>query len=105
MSHSSNGITEPSTKTGQAVAQPVKPVAINPQLLHAMQVTIEAHLGCSEMSVEELMALKSGSVVTLDTGLSEQLDLYLNGTLVARGTIVAVGEKFGIRITEVGSTS
>jgi flagellar motor switch protein FliN len=81
-----------------------KIVPINTDLLRGMRVTLEVRLGHSEIAVEELMALKVGAVVPLDTALSDQLDIYLNGVLVARGTVVAVGEKFGVRIMEVGAT-
>jgi flagellar motor switch protein FliN len=90
---------EPPTQKGSG------PAPINGELLRAMRVTLEARLGRAEMTVEELMALKSGSVVSLEAGLADHLDLYLNGTLVARGVIVAVGDKFGVRIVEVGSAS
>lgn len=79
-----------------------KPTPISSELLRGMRVTLEAHLGQASMTVDELMALKSGSVVTLENGLVDQLELYLNGTLVARGVVVAVGDKFGVRIVEVG---
>jgi flagellar motor switch protein FliN/FliY len=75
---------------------------MNADLLRGVRVTLEAHLGQAELTVEELMALKPGSVVSLEAGLADHLDLYLNGTLVARGIVVAVGDKFGVRIVEVG---
>lgn len=79
-----------------------KPTPINGELLRGMRVTLEARLGQSSMTIDELMALKSGSIVTLENGLADNLELYLNGTLVARGVVVAVGDKFGVRIVEVG---
>lgn len=82
-----------------------KPAAISSELLRGMPVTLEARLGQATMTVDDLMALKPGAVVTLDNSLVDHLDLYLNGVLVARGVVVAVGDKFGVRIMEVGSTS
>lgn len=88
--------------TSQAGGGKIAPISAD--LLRGMRIMLEARLGRSEMTVEELMALKSGSVVALDTDLSDLLDLYLNGVLVARGVVVAVGDKFGVRIVEVGPT-
>ena len=49
----------------------------------------------------QMMALEKGSVVTLETGLADHVDLFLNDALIARGEIVAVGDKYGVRIVEV----
>jgi len=76
-------------------------VRIGSDLFRGVRVALEARLGEVGMTVEEIMALKSGAVVTLETGLADHVDLYLNGTLVARGEIVAVGDKFGVRIVEI----
>lgn len=91
---------EPRAGSETSASKDVKP--IGGDLLRSVKVTLEAHLGRAEMTVDELMALKSGSVVSLESGLADHLDLYLNGTLVARGVVVAVGDKFGVRIVEVG---
>jgi flagellar motor switch protein FliN len=77
---------------------------INSELLRGVKVSLDVRLGETVMTVEELMALKSGAVVTLGTGLADHVDLYLNDKLVARGEIVAVGDKFGVRIAQLAST-
>ena len=77
------------------------PARIDGDLLKGVRVALEARLGEAGMTVEEMMTLKAGAVVTLETGLADHVDLYLNGTLVARGEIVAVGDKFGVRIAEL----
>lgn len=76
---------------------------IDGDLLRDIPVTLDARLGQAEMTVAELMALKSGSVVTLDRSVADHVDLHLNGVLVARGEIVAVGDQFGVRIIEIAS--
>lgn len=93
---------EPRSANESLVPKEIKPTTINGELLRSVRVTLEAHLGRAEMTVDELMALKSGSIVPLESGLADHLELYLNGTLVARGVVVAVGGKFGVRIVEVG---
>ena len=74
---------------------------INGDLLRGVRVALEAKLGQASMTVEEMMALKSGAVVTLEQSLADHVELFLNGTLVARGEIVAIGDKFGVRIVEL----
>ncbi len=79
------------------------PARINGDLLRGVRVALEARLGEANMTVEEMMALKPGAVVTLETGLADHVDLYLNGVLVARGEIVAVGDKYGVRIVDIAA--
>lgn len=74
---------------------------IDTSVLSDIQVVLEARLGRSTLSIGELTALEEGSVVTLDRSLADHADLYLNGKCVARGEIVAVGDNFGVRITEI----
>ena len=63
------------------------------------QVNVE--LGRSSMAVREILALGPGSVVELDRMAGEPVDVSINGTLVARGEVVVVDEKFGVRVTEI----
>ncbi len=74
-------------------------------LLGAVRVTLEVRLGQSSMTIDEMLALKKDSIVALENGLADPVALYLNGTIVARGEIVAVGDKFGVRIVEIAPAS
>lgn len=74
---------------------------IDIKLLSDVEVTVEARLGEATLTISDLTALKSGSVLTLNRSLADHADLYLNGKMVARGEIVAVDKSFGIRITEI----
>jgi flagellar motor switch protein FliN/FliY len=97
-------VTAGSAKAAGAAKQDEKPlVAINSDLLRDVRVSIEARLGRTDLTVAQLTALKTGSVVTLETSLADHVELYLNGVLVARGEIVAVGEVYGVRITDIGA--
>ncbi len=53
------------------------------------------------MLVRDVLALTIGSVVELDRTAGSPVDVYVNGTLIARGEVVVVDEEFGVRITEV----
>jgi flagellar motor switch protein FliN/FliY len=83
---------------------PAKPGAINSDLLRGVRVALDVQLGQVSIAVEDMMALKPGSVVTLQTGLAESVELYLNENLIARGEVVAVGDKYGVRIVEIVAT-
>ncbi len=69
-------------------------------LMHLpLHLTVE--LGSCKMSVAELLKLGSGSVVELDRAVNHPIDLLVNGRAIARGEIVAVDERFALRITEL----
>jgi flagellar motor switch protein FliN len=85
-----------------AAAQPKSVVSVDDGLLADVEVDLTAVLGQGRMTVAQLKALKSGTVVTLDESVADQADLLLNGKRIARGEIVMVGDQFGIRITELG---
>ena len=64
-------------------------------------VTLSLEVGRAQMSVGSLLRLSQGAVVELDRKAGDPLDVLVNGALVARGEIVVVNDKFGIRLTEV----
>jgi len=66
-----------------------------------VDVTLETYLGGAVMRVGELKALETGGVVTLDSTLNSIVELRLNGLTVAHGELVAVGDRFGVRITSL----
>src|SRR5918911_327372 len=82
----------PTTETGHGI-----------ELLLDVALEVSVELGRAHMSIGEILALRSGSVVELDKLAGEPVDVSVNGTLVARGEVVIVDEKFGVRITEVVS--
>ena len=66
-----------------------------------VQVSLE--LGKAKMDLRELLQLGQGSVVELERTIDEPLDVLVNGALVARGEVVVVDNKFGIRLTDIVS--
>jgi flagellar motor switch protein FliN len=67
-------------------------------LIDAVGVTVETYLGGAHMTVAELNALPNGALITLDQALNAFVELRVNGLAIARGELVAVGDKFGVRI-------
>jgi flagellar motor switch protein FliN len=69
-------------------------------LMHIpLHLTVE--LGSCTMSVAEILKLGTGSIVELDRSADHPVNLLVNNRPVARGEIIAVGENFGLRITEL----
>ncbi|HLV68176.1 MAG TPA: flagellar motor switch protein FliN [Polyangiaceae bacterium] len=64
-----------------------------------VEITVE--LGRKSMKIADVLRLGAGSIVELGKDNGEPLDLYVNNRLVARGEAVVVGERYGIRLTEV----
>ena len=64
-----------------------------------LKVTVE--LGRTRMSVRDILQLAQGSVVELSKFAGEPLEVLVNDRLVARGEVVTVNEKFGIRLTDI----
>lgn len=66
-----------------------------------LEVTVE--MGRTRMIINDLLQIGQGSVIELNRLAGEPLDILVNNKLVARGEVVVVSEKFGIRITDIVS--
>lgn len=86
---------QPAAGSGQPVLAP------RLALFSDVKATVEVLAGHVHSTVGELLALKEGAVVKLDREVDAPFDLVLEGRLIARGQLVAIGEHFGLRITEV----
>ena len=64
-------------------------------------VAVTVELGRRSVKIADVLRLGPGSVLELDKANGEPLDLYVNDRLIARGEAVIVGERYGIRLTEV----
>ena len=74
---------------------------VNLELLLDVPVSLTVELGSTKLPMKEVLALTSGSVVTLDKVAEDPVELLVNGKLLARGEVVVVDNKFGIKITEI----
>lgn len=68
-----------------------------------LEITVE--LGRTKMLINELLHLGQGSVIELSKLAGETLEIFANQKLVARGEVVVVNEKYGIRLSEIISPS
>lgn len=69
--------------------------------LRQVKVTLQVRVGEVEMRVGELLDARKEQVLVLDRALDQPIDLVLEGQVVARGQLVALGEHFAVRITEL----
>ena len=75
--------------------------ANNLGLILDVNVPVTVSIGTVRKTIAEILALGPGHVVKLDRLAGEPVDLEVNGKLIARGEVVVVDEKYGIRITEI----
>lgn len=66
-------------------------------------VTLSLEVGRARLPIRNLLQLNQGSVVELERGAGESLDVYVNGTLIAHGEVVTINDRFGVRLTDVVS--
>ena len=69
--------------------------------LLSVQVRVTVEVGRTRLSLAELVKLAPGSLVALDREAHEPVDILVNGRVVARGEVVTIDEKYGVRITSV----
>ena len=70
-------------------------------LILDIPLTVTVELGRSKMLINDLLQLGQGSVVELTKLVGEPLEVLVNNKLVARGEVVVVNEKFGVRLTDI----
>ena len=62
---------------------------------------LSVELGKTRMLVNDLLQLGQGSIIELNKLAGESLEVYINHKLIAKGEVVVVNEKFGVRLTDV----
>ena len=73
----------------------------NLRVLENIEVQLAVEVGNTEIKIRDLLRLNEGSVIELDRLAGDSLDILVNGTMIAKGEIVMVGERFGVRFTEI----
>ena len=68
-------------------------------------VEVSVQLGTTKMVIKELLQLGQGSVIELEKLAGEPMEILANNRTVARGEVVVVNEKFGVRLTDIISPS
>ncbi len=73
----------------------------NMRVLENIDVSLTVEVGSAEIKIRDLLRLNEGSVIELDRLAGDPLDILANGTMIAKGEVVMVGERFGIRFSEI----
>lgn len=73
----------------------------NLALLGGVSVRVSVEVGSAAMRLSDLLNLTEGSVVELDRQANDLLDIMANGTLIAKGEIVTVDGRYGVRVIDV----
>ena len=73
----------------------------NLDLILDIPLSVTVELGRSKMLINDLLQLGQGSVIELTKLVGDPLEVLVNDKLVARGEVVVVNEKFGVRLTDI----
>ena len=73
----------------------------NLKVLENIDVELTVEVGRTEITIRDLLRLNEGSVVELDRLAGDPLDILVNNTKIAKGEVVMIGERFGIRFGEI----
>ena len=74
---------------------------IDSDVLQNIAVTLSLEVGRTSLKIRDIMSLSQGSVVELSKLAGEPLDLLVNNTRVAQGEVVLVGDRYGVKLTNV----
>ena len=69
--------------------------------LNDMPLTVSVELGRRAITLDKALGIGEQSLIEFDKHVGEPVNIFLNGTLHARGEVVTVNENFGVRITEI----
>ncbi len=73
----------------------------NLDLILDIPLTVSVELGRTRLQIRELLALGQGAVIPLDKEAGEVAEIFVNQRLMAKGEVVVMNDKFGIRLTEI----
>ncbi|MHB1605322.1 MAG: flagellar motor switch protein FliN [Leptospirales bacterium] len=97
-------------KTGEEDEVPEAPEPVktheppeNIDFLLDVPLTVSVRVGTARMLIKDLLQLGQGSVVELDKLAGEPMEILINDKLVARGEVVMVNDKYGVRLTDIVS--
>jgi flagellar motor switch protein FliN len=91
----------PAPNAGDASAKTGSPTVQSLDFILDIPLKVTVELGRSRMTIREILQLAQGSVIELAKFAGEPLEVLVNEKLIARGEVVVVNEKFGIRLTDI----
>lgn len=96
-----SGFAEPQSDATAELRDGLK----NLELLLDIPLDVSVEVGRTKIMVRDLLQMDEGYVVELGKGASEPMDVYVNSRLIARGEVVLVNKKLGLRLTDVVSAA
>lgn len=91
----------PEQESNELAQSPVGPESGAVARILDLPLVVHVELGHRRMRVTDLLQVGVGSVIDLDTAAGAPLGIYANNTLIAQGEAVVVGERYGVRVTEI----
>ena len=82
---------------GSSENEPIRDI----DFIHDIPVQFTVELGRTKITIKNLLGLAQGSVVELEGSAGDLMDILVNGYIIAKGEVVVVNEKFGVRLTEI----
>lgn len=92
---------DPAPNSASVTQMPDAAGTVDLGLLANVSVHMTVEVGNAQITLQDLLRLNEGSVVELDRMAGDPLDILINGTQIAKGEVVVVGEKFGIRFGDI----
>jgi flagellar motor switch protein FliN/FliY len=72
-------------------------------MLRDVEVEITLEIGRRKLRIADVLKLASGQTLELSNAAGEPLDIFVNGKLLGRGEAIVLGDRYGVRITEIVS--
>jgi len=79
--------------------QEIKPLDLS--FLNDVKLKIHASVGSTKKMLLEIMSLKEGDIIVLDTTLDDYINVYINTQKFALGEMVVANDKYGVRIIDI----
>ena len=90
-------------ESGGEVTDASQPIPENVGRILDLPLKVTVELGRTKMLINDLLQLGQGSVIELSKLVGETLEVLVNGKRIAKGEVVVVNEKFGVRLTEIST--
>ena len=71
------------------------------EMVYDIPVTVTAVLGKTTLPIHQLLSMNEGAIIELDKQVGDSVDIYVNNKMIAKGELVAQGDKLGITLTEI----
>ena len=81
------------------MTEPNRAIKRNLDIMQDISMHISVELGRAKSTIREVMDLEEGSIVELDKIAGEQVEVFVNNKLVAKGEVIVIEDKFGVRVT------